>query len=102
MRFDDRCRLVNYRYHKDKAIGTYVQNEGPALKSAHELRENTPGAFDKKDLDMGYHFARIPKIVWLDIQKLGIDNDIVAINRYLRILEARTGKNYIATKKRLI
>lgn len=96
------CVLADYRYKKDKAIATYIQDEAPVLRAAHEAREATPGAFDKKDLDMGYKLASIPKVRWLEIQKLGIENDVVAIANYLRILKATTGKDYFATKKRLI
>lgn len=94
--------LANYRYEKDKAIATYVQDERPVLQAAHEAREATPGEFDKKDLDMGYKMATIPMVVWLDIQRLGIDNDITAIHRYLTIKKHNENKDYFATKKRLI
>lgn len=97
-----RCILANYRYEKDKAIATYVQDENPILQECHESRENQPGQFDRRDLDMGYKLASIPRIVWLDIQRLGIENDVVAIANYLKILKSNTGKDYFSTKKRLV
>ena len=97
-----RCMLANYRYEKDKAVGTYVQDLDPVLAQAHEDRENNSGAFDKRDLDMGYKMASVPMVWWLEIQKLGIDNDIVAIHKFLQIKKEKEGKDVFCTKKRLI
>lgn len=93
------CNLVNYRYSGDKAIGTYIQDEAPVLKQCAIDRDNTPGKFERYDLDMGFKFASIPKVIWLHIQRLGIENDMKAIIQFLQTMKATTGKDYFTTTK---
>lgn len=96
------CRLADYKYQKDKAIGVYAQDERRILADNHNERENQIGEFERYDLDMGFKFASIPKIVWLEIQRQGIQDDTTAIIRFLQAKQGLDGKNYFTTKKRLI
>lgn len=96
------CRLADYRYVKDRAVATYTQNVRPVLKQAAQLREETPGRYTKYDLDMGFQFASIPKVLWLKIQQLGIENDMVALIKFLQLHKAATGEDYFTTTKSLI
>lgn len=97
-----KCMLANYRYEADKAIGTYVQDETPILAANQRDRENTPGKFDKYDLDMGFKFASVSKLEWLKIQQLGISEDPAAIIRYLQVVRANEGRDYFTTTKSLL
>ena len=96
-----KCQLADYRYKKDRAVGTYIQDTAPVLASAAQLRDETPGRFTKYDLDTGFQFASIPKILWLQIQSLGIQDDIKAIIQFLQRHKAATGENYFTTTKSL-
>lgn len=95
------CRLADYGYVKDKAVALYVQDTAPIQADAKAHRDATPGKFDKYDLDMGFKFASIPKIVYLQMQQLGIENDTPAIIKFLQAHQALTGENYFTTTKRL-
>ena len=96
------CRLADYKYQKDKVIGTYAQDETGILAANHHERENQLSEFERYDLDMGFKFASIPRVVWLEIQKLGIETDTNAIINFLRTKQVMDNKNYFTTKKRLI
>lgn len=94
--------LADYRYEGDKAVGTYVQDETPILQAAYEARQAEDIRQRIPDLDMGIKFASIPMVRWLEIQKLGIDNDPRAIIDYLNICRANnTDENYFTTNRRL-
>lgn len=93
------CHLADYGYRKDRAVGRYVQNTAPILADAAMLRGETPGKFTAYDLDMGFQFASIPKILWLRIQQLGIQDDMRAIIRFLQLHKAATGEDYFTTTK---
>lgn len=83
-------------------MAVYQQNTAPVQKLAAELRDETPGAFTKYDLDMGFQFASIPKVIWLDIQRLGLTDDMPAIIWYLQLHKMKTGEDYFTTTKRLL
>ena len=96
------CRLADYRYIKDRAVGTYVQNVAPVLASAAALREETPGRYTGYDLDMGFQFASVPKILWLRMQQAGVTDNLPDMVRFLQDYAALTGENYFTTTKRVI
>jgi hypothetical protein len=96
------CRLADYRYEKDRAVGVYTQDVSPVLASAAALREQTPGAFTSYDLDMGFQFASIPKLLWLKMQQLGITDNAPAMVRFLQAHKETTGQDFFTTTKRLI
>ena len=95
------CRLADYGYVKDKAVGVYAQDTALVQADAKAHRDATPGKFDKYDLDMGFKFASIPKVLWLQMQQRGIENDTPAIIKFLQAHKALTGENYFTTTKRL-
>lgn len=101
LRINRGCHLADYGYKKDRAVGTYVQDTAPVQAEAAALRGETPGRFTKYDLDMGFQFASIPKILWLQIQKLGIEQDTRAIIQFLQRHKSLTGENYFTTTKSL-
>lgn len=96
------CRLVDYKYEKDRAIGTYAQNVAPVLASAAALREETPGRYTGYDLDMGFQFASVPKLLWLKMQQLGITDNMPAMIKFLQLHKATTGEDFFTTTKRLV
>ena len=96
------CRLADYRYVKDRAVAVYQQSTAPALAHAAELRAETPGAFTSYDLDMGFKFASIPRILYIQMQQLGITDDTPAMIKFLQAHQALTGDNYFCTTKRLL
>lgn len=96
------CRLADYKYVKDRAVAVYQQNTAPVQAQAAALRDATPGRYSKYDLDMGFQFASIPKILWLEIQRRGITENTPAIVRFLQQHESLTGENYFTTTKRLL
>lgn len=96
------CRLADFKYQKDKVIGVYAQDTRKILAENYHERENQISEFEKYDLDMGFKFASIPKVVWLEIQKLGIQEDTAAIINFLRTKQVMNNENYFTTKKRLI
>lgn len=83
-------------------MAVYQQATGPVQAQAAALRDETPGRFTKYDLDMGFQFASIPKILWLQIQQLGITEDMPAIVRFLQRHKELTGENYFTTTKQVI
>jgi hypothetical protein len=95
------CRLVDFGYVKDKAVGVYAQDTTAILADAQLHRDNQLGQFDKKDLDMRCKLASIPKILWLKMQQL-IDTDNQAdVVRFLQRHLELTGENYFTTTMRL-
>jgi hypothetical protein len=95
--------LANYRYEGDTAVGTYVQDEAPILQANYEQRKAEDIRRPITDLDMGFKFASIPKVRWLEIQRMGIDQDPTAIINYLNICKANNpDENYFTTNRRLI
>lgn len=96
------CRLVDYRYEKDRAIGTYAQDVRPILADAAALREETPGRYTNYDKDMGFQFASIPKLLWLKMQKLGVTDNIADIVRFLQLHKAATGEDFFTTTKSVV
>ena len=96
------CRLADYRYVKDRAVATYVQATAPIQASAAALRDETPGKYTKYDLDMGFQFASIPKILWLQMLQLGITENMPAIVKFLQRHKELTGEDYFTTTKRLL
>lgn len=96
------CHLADYGYQRDRAVGRYVQDTAPVQAEAAMLREETPGRFTRYDLDMGFQFASIPKILWLQIQRLGIDTDMRAIIQFLQRHKNLTGEDYFTTTKSLV
>jgi len=96
-----RIRLANYRYVGDEAVATYAQDESGVLQANHEARQAEDIRQRTVDLDMGFRFASVSKLRWLEIQKLGIDQDPEAIINYLKIVKAQEDKNYFTTNKRL-
>ncbi len=96
------CRLSDYQYEKDRAIGTYAQDVAPVLASAAALREETPGRYTHYDLDMGFQFASIPKLLWLKMQQLGVGDDMPSIIKFLQLHKAATGEDFFTTTKRLV
>lgn len=96
------CRLADYRYVKDKAVGTYTQNVAPVLASAAALRDETPGRYSSYDLDMGFQFASIPRILYIQMQKLGITDSMPDMVKYLQLHKALTGEDYFTTTKSLL
>lgn len=96
------CRLADYRYVKDRAVGTYVQNVAPVLASAAELREETPGRYTRYDLDMGFQFASVPKVLWIQMQRLGITDSLPEMVKFLQNHKALTGEDYFTTTKRVV
>ncbi len=96
------CRLADYRYEKDRAIATYKQNVAPVLASAAELREETPGRYTKYDLDMGFQFASVPKVLWLRMQQAGVTDSLPAMVKFLQNHKALTGEDYFTTTKRVV
>ena len=93
--------LADYRYAGDEAVGTYIQNEAPILQANHEARQAEDVRSRLTDLDMGFKFASISKVRWLEIQKLGIDQDPAAIINYLNIVKAQEDVNYFTTNRRV-
>jgi hypothetical protein len=93
--------LADYRYGRGSEEGrvtaTYVQDTRSILERNKEERESQEARSRIRDLDMGFKFASIPKIEWLKIQKMGIDQDPVAIMKYVEI-----NQHLKTTKKRLI
>ena len=95
--------LAGFRHEGDIAVGTYVQDEAPILRSNYEARQAEDIRRRIPDLDMGIQFASIPMVRWLEIQKLGIDNDPNAIINYLNICKANNpDENYFTTNRRLL
>ena len=94
--------IAEYKHEGNKTVAVYAQDESAVLHNNHVDRENEPGKFEKRDLDMGFKFASIPRIQWLRIQQLGIADDPIAIIKYLQVVKANEGKDYFTTKKRLI
>lgn len=101
-RVSSSCRLADYRYVKDRAVAVYQQATAPIQASAAELRAETPGRYSRYDLDMGFQFASIPKILWLEIQRRGITEDTQAIIKFLQAHKGLTGEDYFTTTKRLV
>ena len=94
--------MLGIGHEGDKTIARYVQDESTILHNNHIERENEPGPFEKRDLDMGFKFASIPRIEWLKMQQMGITDDPVAIIRYLNVRKHNDEVDYFTTKKRLI
>lgn len=101
-RVNNSCRLADYRYEKDRAIATYAQNVAPVLASAAALRDETPGAFTSYDLDMGFQFASVPKVLWIQMQQAGVTDSLPAMVKYLQNHKALTGEDYFTTTKRVV
>lgn len=95
------CHLADFGYVKDRAVGVYAQDTAHIQDDAKAHRDATPGKFDKYDLDMGFKFASIPKILWLKMQQLGICDHTPAIIKFLQAHQEATGENYFTTTKRL-
>jgi hypothetical protein len=83
-------------------VGTYTQNVAPVLASAAALREETPGRYTRYDLDMGFQFASVPKILWLQMQQAGVTDSLPDMVRFLQNHMALTGENYFTTTKRVV
>jgi hypothetical protein len=97
MRKASKCTLVDYKYDKDRAIGTYVQDQSPILKDNYEARKNSDIHERTADLDMGFKFASIPKSIYIQMQQMGIADDPQAIMKFLE-----QNPQYKTTNKRLI
>jgi hypothetical protein len=96
------CRLADYRYVQDRAVAVYQQATAPIRAHAAALRDETPGKYTKYDLDMGFQFASIPKILYLQMQQLGIENDMPAMVKFLQMHKAATGEDYFTTIKSVL
>ena len=96
------CRLVDYRYEKDRAIGVYAQNVAPVLASAAQLREETPGRYSGYDLDMGFQFASVPKLLYLKMQKEGMADSLPDMVKFLQRHKELTGEDFFTTTKRVV
>lgn len=96
-----RIRLADYRYVGDEVRATYAQDESGVLQANHEARQAEDIRQRTPDLDMGFKFASVSKVRWLEIQRLGIDQDPAAIINYLNIVKFQEDKNYFTTNKRI-
>ena len=97
MRKASKCILTDFKYDKDKAVGSYVQDERPILEDNFEARKNSDIHERTADLDMGFRFASIPRSEYIKLQKMGIADDPQALMKYLE-----QNPQYKTTNKRLI
>lgn len=87
--------LHSMKEEGDKLIVTHIEDIEPILKQNYEDRKNSDENWQASQ--NWKHAARIPISVFLELQKLGIADDPVALKKWLESF----GKQYKTTNKTL-